>query len=169
MYVNLNPLLTVTTPWWKMVCAGKDGVLFLILFFNTIKYSAWTSNWHMDTWSVVSSLLTLFLLLLPHFQQQPPRSVWWKWLKCHLSHSSNSFRLILIISWKKGGRVVGCVCYEEARKEKKKVLSTTIILLEGATSRLGFEAIYTDDSGNTAQIEFNSKLIHPHYFLIKKW
>lgn len=61
---------------------------------------------------------------------------------------------------------------EEERKERKKgekkVLSTTIIPLEGAASRLGFEAIYTDDSGNTAQIEFNSKLIHPHYFLIKK-
>lgn len=72
-----------------------------------------------------------------------------------------------------GGLGCVCVCYEEARKDKKrkekKVLSTTIILLEGATSRLGFEAIYTDDSGNTAQIEFNSKLIHPHYFLIKKW
>lgn len=57
---------------------------------------------------------------------------------------------------------------KNGKKKKKEVLSTTIILLEGATSRLGFEAIYTDDSGNTAQIEFNSKLIHPHYFLIKK-
>lgn len=57
---------------------------------------------------------------------------------------------------------------KKERRGKKKVLSTTIIPLEGATSRLGFEAIYTDDSGNTAQIEFNSKLIHPHYFLIKK-
>lgn len=65
-----------------------------------------------------------------------------------------------------GGRDGGVE--EEGKEEKRKVLSTTIILLEGATSRLGFEAIYTDDSGNTAQIEFNSKLIHPHYFLIKK-
>lgn len=100
---NLNPPPSLTTPRWKMVSAGKDGGVFFFFFFKYHKiFSVNVELTYVHVVSGLGSSDSISLFIAGSSSSTPSRSVWWKWLKCHLSHSSNSFRLILIISWKEG-------------------------------------------------------------------